>query len=1469
MGKCLIPAIRSIGGMLALLLVTNAALAQGIPDDRNINIIGSNPPVADGSPDTAVPDTGLKQQNEPACGMKPSNPLHIICAFNDYRGVDDPAIGDAWEGYAYSINGGQTWVSDLLPGHPGDTSSVGLEFAADAQVSTAPGVALVSYIAANRGDVSEDGGLFLQRLFEVNREAGAPWEPEMFPLQVASGGTKKFIDKPFKLLHPASADSGTVLLNATLKDGTPITREVPAASIFLARTEFFSTGTATVVTVSKSDDYGATWATSSLSTGNSINQSASLAANGDTVCAVWRRFESTRGGPIRGSKQKQNEPPLIGRATLQQQDRFTTGRASTIPDAIMVNCSTDRGDNWGKATELVTAPDFFPFDQATSENTFRVNSYPVIATDGTKFYAFWASRKAAISPFFARIEYSTSVDGSAWTAPVILEDAVNGHQFMPAVASAAGTIQIAWYDTRNNLFQDVFIQDLLDDTVDPPESVIRNTGDVRTAQIINGIATASTQVSRYTQGAKVDDGPVEQLEFNFLNDRLFQTGTVPFPGDYLNVAAPAFRVEDGQWVSNTPPTTQGKPVDFLISWTDNRDVRGNVWEDLNEPTVYTPANVTVAMAAAGYKASAPSDDTDVNTETESALQLADLDRALTEPTDATGDETSPQAANVADKESVEATADGVADPTAVYPECIADDLHRDRTRNQNVYSSVVRPGVSLENPSASKPNGSIQRAHVIWISNNTEAPATYTLTIDNQPPDAPVLGRASFLQVPVAPFSLDDGGLLETIDVFIKANSTVARTVFVTSQIVNPPINVSVSDGGAMALGTITINPDVPTPDIQNPDILNPGDPNPDIQTAEVHNPDIQNVVISRVANPNVRNPDIQNPDIQNPDIQNADYQNPDIQNPDIQNPDIQNSTLAASGTDNPDLENDTLTPAQRAAGLTDVTFEATNNGNTTTSFDLDAVITGDTTGLSTQLIATRRHETETSRNCQQGKLVQSQVIFNEIDPDLNPGVSTRNSGTAVYGDGSAYLAPGETVFVTLRVWADPATFDVDTASVVIRSQSCNTEDKGPGTITCDPPFSVGSPTTIPTITSAVITGDLSILNDGHLVAANNLGDDAATVEVNGVQFGNDQTGQSGFLNGAGDFSTDPFSPQLDTLLSNLIAVEDDDTDAPSGSFTIDGLIPGVDYRLQLLLSNDVNDTGNNIEISVQGETFILNHWQPDAVNVIVEFVAANSSVVMEFNAGDDAGYDAGRGILNAYALHAFGLDVPPVIVVPDSPYLVEAFNVEGTIVGYDEILVTASDDIDTDVLIECSTDAESVSGLSEITVAFDFPGALTGAVATDVTCSATDSGGNSAEEIFSLVVEDTIAPVIYVNEDYDGETDFLFYADDPAYQFAFGDGGCTNPDGCTFYQVFYQGEDPADFGQGGPTYPRHVYVYDDVDFGVEDTLECEPPSGSDEAVFPPDNEPHPVTCTAIDANGNEAEEQFNVVPLFYTRKGP
>jgi hypothetical protein len=78
-------------------------------------------------------DPYLQRQNEPSIAVSTRNPLHLLSGANDYRTVDIPfpndggeENGDAWLGWFKSLDGGQTWASNLIPGYPQDQSPAGL-----------------------------------------------------------------------------------------------------------------------------------------------------------------------------------------------------------------------------------------------------------------------------------------------------------------------------------------------------------------------------------------------------------------------------------------------------------------------------------------------------------------------------------------------------------------------------------------------------------------------------------------------------------------------------------------------------------------------------------------------------------------------------------------------------------------------------------------------------------------------------------------------------------------------------------------------------------------------------------------------------------------------------------------------------------------------------------------------------------------------------------------------------------------------------------------------------------------------------------------------------------------------------------------------------------------------------------------------------------------------------------------------
>lgn len=894
----------------ALLTMTAAsASAQGVPG-RNVSLVGPTPrpascasaPFCGGK----LPDTGLKQQNEPSCAMSPETGA-IFCGANDYRGVDrtDGTLGDAWLG-AMMSRAGDTWVSRLIPGFKGDVPSLGFGFGADPIVNAFPGGMGYVFIAGNRGD-NGTGGVFFQRWVEAGKEDGYPFVPANEPTrQISSGTAGRFLDKPAAMINLVG--TGTCTIPYVKSDGTPGSRTVPKFEVAVAYAIFLgsSQSDGTAIYVLKSSDCGVTWDNpgTKITQTISVNQGVSLVANGSSYLAVWRRFGDT------------NEAP-----------------------ALLYQYSGNRGKSWLNKAALIAT--IAPFDQPTGNTTFRTNALPAAAADGTAFHVFWAERDATSG--LSRIRYSSTATGTKWTAAQYVDnfDGLTGYQFMPGATSAQGIVQVAWYDTRDDFtrFSDP-TSPYINDWRDPNGIVRRHTADIRAAQATwNGTSlvfskpsqtapTTSIKVSRYLTGI-APFGPAHaqiQLEHSFLNSRIFAQGTKPFVGDYIAVAARAFKLDStNQWVANTAATPD-KPS-FFVAWADNRMIRGNTIADFVQPTGYTPPTFS-------------------------------------------------------------SLSDGVVDPSATYPTCDpASPNPLSNTRNQDVFGTTIRPGLIVSVPSTTKPTGSIQRTYVVWLRNATTTAKTYRLSIASQPADAPATGRASWDQLPfVPPFStaprLDEYAA-------IPGRSGAVRTAFVVSSLTSAPaIKVLVTEVSATTHvpvpggDTASVSLNAQNPDIENADFLNPDIENFSILFTEIHNPDIENKTFGSISNPDIENSDLTAFPIAFPDIEN-----PDIENPDIENPDIENSSLfsiAYPDIENPDIEN----PDIENSALTEVTWAVKNSGNTTSGQEAKPLLPS-SLPYKTQLIVRRVFHTPTSQQCALVSQPVNQILAQtEAQPGVTPTAS-------------------------------------------------------------------------------------------------------------------------------------------------------------------------------------------------------------------------------------------------------------------------------------------------------------------------------------------------------------------------------------------------------------------------------------------------------------------------------------------------
>jgi hypothetical protein len=969
-------------------------------------------------------DPFLQRQNEPSLAVSTRNTLHLLAGANDYRTVDIAGLAgqseraDAWLGLFKSFNGGQTWQSTLLPGFPLDSSPAGLasplhafQAAADPTVRAGTnGLFFYSGIAFNRG-TNAPGVVFVARFIDNdNKENGdatrtngsltnlAPTDPIQYvgTVVVDSGNSGQFLDKPW-IATDIPRGTATCIVPYTKLDGSQGTQTIPAGKVYLAYTSFNGNQQSTRIMLVSSSDCGATWSKpTKLSESNSVNQGtiivvdpSTASSNAATIYVAWRRFAT-----------------------------------SSQPDAIEIVKSTDGGNTFSKSFDAVLFPTSCsttlppnpppagcPFDQGTTAASFRTEAFPALTVDNTgRVYVAWSQRQASGD---ARIMMNVSADGMNWSSTPALVDngpvlddsgkpfsnlSGRGHQLMPSLSFSASKVSLAYFDfredhtlgfftvnpdlssyTETRQFEGelsgnpgssaVFIPYLSDAA--PPLTTRRHTVDVQGAQA-TPLPTGSVglpsftpfRISRYLFGINPFDtsNQAEQLEVDVPDLPMFEQGTVPFFGDYIDIApSPAFLFQNGQWKFNT--SSANLPV-FHAVWTDNRDVvppsDGN-W------THYQPP----------FSASNPAGGTNTS---------------VFDPT-----------------QTVTACQVGVNDGFVA-------------SRNQNIYTSIVGPGLAVGSLGNSKPLGFsaanpaqlLQRAFTVTLRNTTMQPRSFRISIANQPalangqPDPQ--GQASLLQ-----FSLQT-----SLDVTISPQSSIARAVFIQSA--NPTAGVAVNaqeiigPGGTLISGGmqgfVTFNPDPAAPLLLDPD--NFGFTNPAVLSAETHNPAIANPAI---ANPAIANPAIANPAIANPAIANPAIANPAIANPALVvalNPAIANPAIANPAIANPAIAN----PAIANQSVTDATYPVTNVGNTTTSYAVKLFQKAPLpAGVNLQLILTKQYLVPVAQGCDLKQQIQNIVVANIPNPVFTPAGSLGDPDLddPAVTNATMALNPGETGQLIIR----------------------------------------------------------------------------------------------------------------------------------------------------------------------------------------------------------------------------------------------------------------------------------------------------------------------------------------------------------------------------------------------------------------------------------------------------------------------
>ncbi len=481
------------------------------------------------------------------------------------------AARDAWLGVYKSFDGGQSWVTTLLPGYPQDPQWNVLKkytAAADATVRAGTnGLFFYSGMAFDR-DVARKNAIFVARFIDNNNHEISTLDvinnPGLDPIEyidttiIDRGNDTWFLDMPNMAVGIPNSMSGMEVMQTQCA----YPQNIPNNNVYVAYTAFRETAggeTRSHIRFKRSMNSGHFWSLPRIiSKTHRLVQRPIIAidpSDSRKIYVVWRRFKQGNQG-----------------------------------DGIFIAKSTNSGFTFTWPRKISNLEEF---DQGTSGVSFRTNSYPAITVDlHGRVYVAVARRMGGITGK-ARIYVKTSGNGLNWTSPwkpLTQNDYdVQGHQIQPVLHFQEGFVFATWIDQREDLAYKEIGASALNEWIE--DSVYRHTVDVRFAFAnpgANPVFTESKKVSRYLHLFETDGSgnPIldangkfilKQAQWNPPNLPMFQGGLVPFHGDWIDMMGQYILPQsNGNWRYNTHPTidTKGNPEmpNIHIAWTDNRDV---------------------------------------------------------------------------------------------------------------------------------------------------------------------------------------------------------------------------------------------------------------------------------------------------------------------------------------------------------------------------------------------------------------------------------------------------------------------------------------------------------------------------------------------------------------------------------------------------------------------------------------------------------------------------------------------------------------------------------------------------------------------------------------------------------------------------------------------------------------------------------------------------------------------------------
>ena len=410
--------------ILTLVAATSLALAMAppalaAPDERVTvdNAVGSYVRYDGGSDETLERcSEGQRQQNEPTVAVNPNDTDVVVAGSNDYCAAI--VNNEVWAGYYRSENGGTTWTNSLLPGYPGDESEAGLASplhgtcgaAGDpTQSFDADGNLFYGFICFNRAKPI-NGGVYVAKY----TDDGATYDRTTLVKRGTPSGqfqTGAFQDKINLTVDQTDGEHG--------------------GNVYVAWSQYHAFGPNNGVLFSRSTDGGVSFDRSfrvtpvEHGTGSFTDLAVgpdgtvwltylTYASSSRPTTDVWL-LSSTDGGASFGA------PEHVASISRFDSDLFTGGTGG-------VDC----GDG------PFACPSGFVFS--------RFFSNSAVAADEDGAHVVWAGRLANGQ---SKVWTRTFADGT-WSDAATIDTVATGHQWMPDVASADGTITVVFYDSRTD-----------------------------------------------------------------------------------------------------------------------------------------------------------------------------------------------------------------------------------------------------------------------------------------------------------------------------------------------------------------------------------------------------------------------------------------------------------------------------------------------------------------------------------------------------------------------------------------------------------------------------------------------------------------------------------------------------------------------------------------------------------------------------------------------------------------------------------------------------------------------------------------------------------------------------------------------------------------------------------------------------------------------------------------------------------